>query len=365
MSVTLNERLELIHRQIQQSCESLGRVAVALYDEKTDLLHTFLYSSCNNPLKNYQIALSNVPSLQTLALSGEQRVIRDLPETLAGSTSHNSQQILQEGYRSSLTIPLKLQDKLLGFLFYDSYEPDIFGDTLLSTLTLYAQLISETISHDLASIKTLRGAVVTAREFSRLRDEETAAHLSRMAHYARLIAIEVSEVYDLTEEEIEYIHQFAPLHDLGKVAIPDNILLKSGALSVDEKVIMRSHVIRGVEIVDLMIDEFDLGTIRHIDILRNIIAGHHERFDGSGYPAGVHGITIPVESRIVAVADVLDALTTKRPYKEPWPFVDALKHMRTAEAHLYDPLCLQAIATRLDEMEQISRRFVEDPVEVA
>jgi HD-GYP domain-containing protein (c-di-GMP phosphodiesterase class II) len=149
------------------------------------------------------------------------------------------------------------------------------------------------------------------------------------------------------------------------VAIPDNILLKSGALSVDEKVIMRSHVIRGVEIVDLMIDEFDLGTIRHIDILRNIIAGHHERFDGSGYPAGVHGITIPVESRIVAVADVLDALTTKRPYKEPWPFVDALKHMRTVEAHLYDPLCLQAIATRLDEMEQISRRFVEDPVEVA
>ncbi len=359
--MSLNERLQHIHQQIQQCCESVGRIAVALYDDKTDILHTFISSSQTNPLPNYQIPLSRVPSLNALAESGQNRIIQDIPATLSQSTSYHSEQIVRTGYRSSLTIPLMLQGKLLGFLFYDSYERDGFPEAMQGTLNLYGQLICETISHDLASIKTLRGAVVTAREFSRQRDEETAAHLSRMAHYSRLIAMEVSDQYAISEEEIEYIHQFAPLHDIGKVAIPDRILLKKGRLTDDEREVMCSHVVRGVEIVDLMIDEFDLGTVRHIEMLRNIIAGHHERFDGSGYPAGQQGLAIPVESRIIAVADVFDALTTQRPYKSAWTFDGALTQMQTVESALYDPVCVAALAERRDDVEAIRRRFVDPP----
>nr|WP_320050774.1 GAF domain-containing protein [uncultured Desulfuromonas sp.] len=131
--VTLSERLERIHQQIQQSCESVGRMAVALYDEKTDLLHTFLCSCRHNPLPNYQITLSRVPSLQALAASGENRIIRDIPDALSQSTAHHSQQIIQEGYRSSLTIPLKLQDKLIGFLFFDSFQNNGFSKQIEGT----------------------------------------------------------------------------------------------------------------------------------------------------------------------------------------------------------------------------------------
>ena len=361
MNLTLSERLERIHQQIQQNCASIGRIAVALYDDKTDLLHTFLSSSQNNPLPNYQIPLSRVPSLHVLAESGQNRIIKDIPASLSHSTAHHSEQIVRTGYHSSLTIPLKLQDKLLGFSFYDSFEKNGFSEAVQGTLNLYAQLICETISHDMASIKTLRGAVVTAREFSRQRDEETAAHLSRMAHYSRLIAMEVCESYQISEEEIEYIHQFAPLHDIGKVAIPDRILLKAGRLTDEERNVMQSHVLHGVEIVDLMIDEFDLGTVRHIEMLRNIIAGHHERFDGSGYPAGQQGLAIPVESRIIAVADVFDALTTERPYKSAWTFDEALTQMQTVESALYDPACVAALADRRDDVEAIRRRFVDPP----
>ncbi|WP_316348465.1 HD domain-containing phosphohydrolase [Desulfuromonas acetoxidans] len=361
--MTLNERLERIHDQIQQSCNSVGRIAVALYDDKTDILHTFLSSSEENPFHNYQIPLSQVPSLNMLAMSGENRLISDIPASLSDSNSHHSKQIVGSGYCSSLTIPLKLQGKLLGFLFYDSFEKDDFSVTMQGTLNLYAQLICETISHDLASIKTLGGAVVTAREFSRQRDEETAAHLSRMAHYSRLIAMEVSDHYQISEETIEYLHQFAPLHDIGKVAIPDRILLKKGRLTDDEREVMRSHVLRGVEIIDLMIDEFDLGTVRHIELLRNIIAGHHERFDGSGYPSGQQGLDIPVESRIIAVADVFDALTTQRPYKPAWSFDEALTQMQTTESAFYDPACVAALAKRRDDVEAIRRRFVDPPAD--
>lgn len=362
MEETLNERLERLHLQIQQNFEDVGRLAVALYDDKTDLLHTFISSCQHNPLRNYQISLSSVPSLQAVAENGQSRIIKDIPRSLSQSQSYHSRKIIDEGYRSSLTIPLKLQGKLLGFLFYDSFQPDDFAETMLNTLNLYAQLICETISHDLSSIRTLRGAVVTAREFSRQRDEETAAHLSRMAHYSRLIAMEVSEKYQISEEEIEYIHQFAPLHDIGKVAIPDRILLKKGQLTDEEREVMRNHVLHGVEIVDLMIDEFDLGTVRHIAMLRNIIAGHHERFDGSGYPAGQQGLDIPVESRIIAVADVFDALTTERPYKTAWSFEEALTRMQTVESALYDPCCVAALSQRRDDVEAIRCRFVDPPV---
>lgn len=357
---TISSRLEILHQQLQQMCQPLGRLAVALYDDKTDMLHTFVSSSEEQPLKNYQVPLDKVPSLKKLSETGECRVLNDL-NVLSGSKSHHSQRVLEAGYQSSLTVPLMTQGRFLGVLFFDSYEKDSFTDGVQANLALYAQLIAEIISHDLSSIKTLKGAVLTAREFSRQRDEETAAHLSRMSHYSRLIAMELTDLYQISEEEVEYIHQFSPLHDIGKVAIPDNILLKRGNLTEDEYRVMRSHVEKGVEIIDLMIQEFELDSVRHISILRNIIDGHHERYDGSGYPRGAVGEQVPVESRIVAVADVFDALTTERPYKKAWSFEDALHFMQTEQHGMYDPACLQAIEARFDDMKMIYQRFAEEP----
>ncbi len=361
IDLDISGRLASLHDQIRDSCNSVGRIAVALYDPETDLLHTFVDSSdVTNPLRHYQAPLSNVQSLKELAETGQSRVIDDL-SALAGSTKTHTRKILDSGFQSSYTVPLIAQGKFMGFLFFDSKDKGYFSSTLQVNLSVYAQLVTAMIANDIVPIRTLKGAVKTAREFSRYRDEETASHLARMSHYARIIAQELSDKYGLTDEFVAFVLQFAPLHDIGKVAVPDQILLKNGPLNNDETKIMRTHVTKGVEIVDVMIKEFDLDSIHHISVLRNIIAYHHECYDGTGYPVGLAGQDIPVEGRITAAADVFDALTSVRPYKDAWDFEVALEYMATDSRGKFDPDCLQAIQDNFHQMKEIHDRFKDDP----
>lgn len=360
IDLNIGGRLASLHDQLRQTCGGLGRISVALYDPETDSLHSFVDSTdITNPLKHYQTPLSNVPSLKKLAETGESRIIEDL-SVLADSTKEHTKKILSSGYQSSYTVPIITHGKFIGFLFFDSKDKAFFSSTLQVNLSVYAQLVTSMIANDIVPIRTLKGAVKMAREFSRFRDEETASHLSRMSHYARMIAQELADQYSLTEEFIEFILQFAPLHDVGKVAISDQILLKNGPLNEEETKIMRTHVSKGVEIIDVMIKEFDLDSIHHTSVLRNIIAYHHECYDGSGYPNGLQGQDIPLEGRITAVADVFDALTSKRPYKEAWHFDEALEYMVSNVGKKYDPDCVQAIQDNVKQMMVIHDRFKGD-----
>ena len=139
-----------------------------------------------------------------------------------------------------------------------------------------------------------------------------------MARYALLIARALVAKYpeEITDEMAEQIYLFAPLHDVGKIGIPDDVLLKPGKLDPDERLIMETHVARGVEIVDRIIQRLKAEQLPNTQILRNIVRCHHEFLDGSGYPRGLKNSDIPIEARIVTVADIFDALTSERPYKE-------------------------------------------------
>ena len=224
---------------------------------------------------------------------------------------------------------------------------------------MYGQLLSLLVAHDRATIHTLRGAVRTALQFSRFRDEETAAHLARVAHYARLSARGLPRARRPDDEFIEYLFQFAPLHDLGKIAIPDHILLKHGRLTDAEMAIMKTHVTQGADLVDTMVHEFELGSVYHIAMLRNLILYHHENYDGSGYLAGLAGEDIPLEARIIKVADALDALSTSRPYKPAWSLDDALAHLESNSGSLYDPACVRVMLDHRDTVERIHLQFRE------
>lgn len=181
---------------------------------------------------------------------------------------------------------------------------------------------------------------------SEYRDPETGAHIQRMAHYSCLIAAELG----LSSEEQEFILNAAPMHDIGKVGTPDHILLKPGKLDDAEMAIMRQHALIGYNILKS-------SEARMLQLAAEIAYAHHERFDGGGYPNGLAGDAIPLVGRIVAVADVFDALTSVRPYKQAWSLEAARDFLLANSGSHFDPQCVTALLARWPAVLQIRERF--------
>jgi len=158
------------------------------------------------------------------------------------------------------------------------------------------------------------------------RDNETGAHVVRMSKSCRLLALKAG----LGERFAELILQASPMHDVGKIGIPDNILLKPGRLTPEERVIMETHVEIGVDIIG----SFDTEMLA---MARVIAATHHEKWDGSGYPKGLAQTDIPIEGRIAAICDVFDALTSERPYKDAWPLDKTISFLKENSGSHFDP----------------------------
>lgn len=196
---------------------------------------------------------------------------------------------------------------------------------------------------------------------SRTHNEETGTHLDRMARYSRLIAKSLADAgWGINDEFVEFVFLYAPLHDVGKIAVPDRILLKPGKLSADEYAVMKTHVSAGMDIVESIASGFHVGMGQHVDVLRNIVRFHHEAFDGNGYLSGRKGEDIPLEARIVAVADVFDALTTVRCYKDAWTNEAAFRLLTELAGRQFDPHCVEALTAHADKVPAIQEQFRSD-----
>jgi two-component system response regulator RpfG len=208
-----------------------------------------------------------------------------------------------------------------------------------------AQWLEEQVMQATREVRTReRETLMKLAKAGEYRDQETGNHILRMSKYARLIAEELK----LTAMECDEIEAAAPMHDIGKIGIPDQILLKPGRHTPEETAIMRRHPLIGHEILaDSPSRYLQMGAI--------IALGHHEKFDGTGYPQGLAGEAIPLAARIVAVGDVFDALTSKRPYKGAWSFQDALSYIRTHSGTHFDPDCARAFERRIDAVAAIMR----------
>lgn len=178
------------------------------------------------------------------------------------------------------------------------------------------------------------------------RDEETGGHIKRMSWYSSAIARKLG----LDKNMVETILYAAPLHDLGKIGIPDHILLKPGKFTSEEWEIMKQHTVIGAKILQGSNAEYiKLGEI--------IALSHHEKWDGSGYPKGLKGKDIPIAGRIVAIADVFDALTSKRPYKEAFSLDSSLNIIKQGSGIHFDPDIVEAFFSILDEILTIKAQF--------
>ncbi len=359
-NIPLAEKLGNIHRVLQQRYRCIQRIAVATYDRNSDLLTTFVDSSGPDaPLAHYQARLAEARSLREILDQRRPRVLQNLG--VFGDSSHeHTLRIREHGYKASYTLPMFLNGVFFGFVFFNSDEEHPFDPELLHYLDIFGHLIALVVSNEISAIQTLLGVVRTARDITHHRDTETGTHLDRMARYALLIAQELADKYALADEFIQYVYLFAPLHDIGKIAIPDWILLKPDKLSMDEYAVMKTHTSKGREIIDQMMQSFNLGTFQHIDVLRNIAEFHHEAVNGSGYPNGLKGNAIPLEARIVAVADVFDALTSRRPYKEPWSNEEAFANLHRLAGSKFDRDCVEALQRQESQIEIIQAQFRED-----
>lgn len=359
-TIPLSAKLQAIHAQLRTQCPQVDRIAVATYDPGTDIVKTFIHSSGDkNPLSNYQIRLRDAESLALIARTGTPRVVNDMSVFVHGQNEH-TQRIAAENYGSSYTMPMYASNVFFGFIFFNSYNKNAFTESTLTLLDVFNHLIASLVVNELIQIKTLLSTIKTARDMTHERDPETGAHLNRMSRFARIIARELAARHNFSDEYIEHVFLFAPLHDIGKIGVPDRILLKNGKLDREEFEEMKTHAVKGREIIDNLLSNYGLDGVQNVEILRNIAQYHHENFDGNGYPAGLKGDEIPIEARIVAVADVFDALTSARPYKPAWTNDEAFTALLQLSGAKLDPECVDALVKNRARVEQIQAQFAQD-----
>ena len=234
----------------------------------------------------------------------------------------------------------------------DEQKARKLGDGLKVQLSRYARDFKKVYKDLLKSYNDLKEAhletihrLAIAAEY---RDEDTATHLMRMSNYAAIIAKEMR----LSEKEVEQILYASPMHDVGKIGIPDDILFKPGKLTPEEFEVIMNHCIIGVKILS--------GSKSGIILIAEEIAlTHHEKWNGKGYPQGLKGKSIPLTGRITAVADVFDALTTKRPYKSAFPNEKAFSIIREERGRHFDPQVVDVFFQNSDQIVEIQQQLQE------
>lgn len=223
-------------------------------------------------------------------------------------------------------------------------------------------LVRVNTANRILALETRHVTIFALAKLAESRDPETGLHLDRMRLYSRTLAEEISQMEDfqglVTASFAENIYQTSPLHDIGKVGIPDYVLLKPGRLDDAEFVVMKQHATIGGETLGAALDEFP--GVEFLRMARDIAMSHHERFDGSGYPNGLKGTDIPLEARIVALADVYDALTMKRCYKSAYPHDIAKKIILEGSDSHFDSRVVQAFLQREEDFKEIKLSLMEE-----
>lgn len=361
----LGELLRIVQRRLEALDLGITRIAFVHHEASTDLLSTSCETGADggptgrdgesgSSQPHFEPrALATVPALSRLRDQRQARVLNDLEREL-DPTSDHSRWLLAQGWRASLTLPLFHHNRLLGFLFLDSTRAGAFDPRALAALEPHLELLLLRISNHFSDLASLDGSLGQLLEIAKLRDQETATHMERVSRYSRLIALQLETQRPLPADFSENLRRFAAFHDLGKLGIPDRILLKPEPLSREERLVMRSHVVIGMALVEKLITAMGLEAAPGIDLLRQVVAHHHESLDGSGYPAGLRGEEVSLAGRIVAVADIYDALTQARPYKPAFSEPHAVQMLRTmVQAGKLDGDCVDALLRSDDQHQAI------------
>lgn len=333
--------LKLLERMLVRE----GYEALVLIQDPREVLPRYLEAPADLILLDI-----NMPRLDGFAVLEQLQALGDplLPPVLVLTAQHDRQTLLRalgNGARDFVTKPFDRAELLMRVR-------NLLDVHLAHRMTTdHNKVLESMVAERTKELRETRLQIVQrlsrAAEF---RDNETGYHIQRMSRFSTVLAARRG----WSEADCELMLHASPMHDIGKIGIPDRILLKPGPLEPDEWEIMKQHVLIGARLLGG--DRSEL-----LRLARTIALTHHEKWDGSGYPRGLQGENIPEAGRIVAVADVFDALTSRRPYKKAWPVEQALDFVRDNSGKHFDPAVVEDFMACLPEILDIRDRYA-DPV---
>ena len=358
-SDSFTESLEHIYHSFKNILPYTYIGIALLKDNQKNVVASYGYSENKHDqlaenLIGHEVALSET-SLEQIMLIREPRIINDLDAYFINRPIKKySRTILDHGIQSSITLPLQSNGKPIGFIFFSSDTKHVYENRHIEYLKIISNSIALSFQKNIYIDELIYTSILALAKLSEARDEDTGDHLLRISRYVSVLANELKKLPKykdiITAEFVANLVKFSPMHDIGKVGIPDAILLKPAKLTPEEFEIMKTHTEYGANV--LMEAEQNINklgrSLFHMGV--EIAQNHHEKYDGTGYPKGLRGEDIPLSARIIAIADVFDALMSKRPYKEPFSVEKTLKIINDGKGFHFDPDVVDAFNNVKDAM---------------
>lgn len=346
--------LDALYNAASNSYRGLSRLSIILIKDNQAsnfFIRDRLATDCNN---DFVVTKINENSdILNMIKTKSARVVDDLANLTLNSRTLN---LWNNGHRSSFSYPLISEGKAIAMVFFNASELDFFAKRSIQKDMLFiSTLIHSLIVRQFENKSFVDIALTVALDIGHSKDPETKAHLNRMERYSSKLAYSLSDNEEVTHEFIHRIESYAAFHDIGKYKVPDDILFSSTIFTTEEREVMNLHCSHGVDTINNVLRHFPINMQNVVEFrfLKNIILHHHEHFDGNGYPMGLKGYAIPLEARIVMVADVFDALLSKRLYKQAWTIDHAVTYMKDNSGTMFDPDCIQALIDNLPDFIEI------------
>jgi len=358
-ATNLDEIIKFIYQEFNSllPIECVAMLRMDVDKERMTLGH--IYSKNEQILREGDAVLISHPIIQEVLNKNKVISFDDLEEELQKhkGTEDLFADFIWMDLHSMIVFPLNICGDERALLVFATHKKNAYYNSHKELLNNITAQVSNAFDRTIGMESLVVSAVEGLAKLAESRDPETGDHLVRMSLYSYILA---QELYDegIYQGEYKssyprYVYHFAPMHDIGKVGIEDSILLKPGKLTDDEWVEMRQHPTIGADVLRKCEDQVNQSGYSMFKIGIEIAEGHHEKYDGSGYPLQRKGEDIPLSARIVALADVFDALTSRRPYKEAWPVEKALKLIEEESGKHFDPNVVAAFKSALPKIMEV------------
>lgn len=343
-----------------------SHIGIALLKEDNTILQASYgisdKSICELPKKLVGIkAELSKTSLENIINNNVPRVINDLEHYTENSKTEYNRLLIKYGIKSSITLPLTINQKPIGVIFFSSIYKNVYKEEHIAFLETLSDSISISLNKNIFIDEMLYSTLLALVKMAEARDEDTGDHLQRMKVYSTKISqfLFEDQIYDelISVSFIKNIERFSPMHDIGKVGIIDGILLKPGPLTDEEFEQMKHHTVYGAEVLRAAEGNIVKQSYSMFGMGIEIAEGHHEKWNGTGYPYKKSGTEIPLSARIVAVADVFDALTSKRPYKEAFSFDKSFQLILDGRGKHFDPNIIDSVIRHKNDIYNLYLSF--------